>query len=1026
MLITALKNAILLLVIILTQQVSAQLLNFRNYNLEQGLPATGVYDFCLAPDGKLWMATEGGGVAIFDGEQFEVITTDQGLCSNHIRALITDSLGRIWIGSQNNGISVFHGKIKNYDTNQGLISNAIRALAGGLNGDVWIATTAGVQVFRNGALADAGFNNELPDRNIRTMTFAGNILWIGTDLGLAAYDGKSLTIYDERKQLPNKSIVHLAPSADGGVWVGTTEGAAKILNGSVFRYSALEQLPHPRVRAICQDLEGALWLGTYNGVLRFSGDDFSQMEYITTDQGLADNRIRSIFMDPAGSLWFATFMGGAGQLLYRAFVHYTPDEARKFAFTAVAETGGGNSIAGVFENGLLQLSEGKMNWIDRSSYTIKSLAAADSGVVWMTTDRGLAWYQNEQVNWIPTDTLGISFMNHSMVLRGNFLFSAQNRIFKRSVNPKIQQELIQVAQFDSPDVIIDFGYDSDSVLWAITETELAYCRPAKGNRKFIEFQSARMVDCQYSNLAFDSFGNVWVATLNRGVFKIGGGNVKNLDDSKGLASNRVHQVVFDRDENLWVGGLKGIDKVVLTAGNEVVEKVIHYSNLDGLRSMQTFPRAAYLDSEGKIWFGTVNGLTCYNPESEWNVRSEPVTRITGISLFFDEAFNWNPYSEGIDSITELPINLRLPYNKNHLTFRFQGVSLSNPASVRYQYKLEGFDEWSPITHLRQATYANLPPGQYTFLVSARSESGLWTPNPQQFSFVILQPYYYTWWFILSALGILVLLVWLFIWLRERRYVNERLYLEEVVDERTSALKDEMKKSDELLLNILPANTARELKEKGTAAARQYQNVTVLFSDFKGFTRLAESLSSSELVATLDECFRAFDEITEFYGLEKIKTIGDAYMCASGLPEYHAQHAQKAVLCALQMMQFIDAFNRRRRVAGKPEWPLRIGIHSGPVVSGIVGKRKFSYDIWGDAVNTAARMESAGQAGKINISQNTQQLIDEHFVTESRGLIHAKNKGKLEMFFVLGLRAGFKVEKGVVVHKEPEDDGVSDA
>lgn len=1007
----------MLLVIVLAQHVSAQLLNFRNYNLEQGLPATGVYDFCLAPDGKLWMATEGGGVAIFDGEQFNVLTTDQGLCSNHIRALLTDSLGRIWIGSQNNGLSVFHGTLQNYDQNQGLISNAIRALSAGINGDVWIATTNGVQVFRNGTFEDPGFNDQLPDKNIRTMTFAGNTLWIGTDSGLAAYNGTELAIFDERNQLPNRSIVHLAPSSDGGVWVGTTEGAAKILNGNVMRFSALEQLPHPRVRAICEDLEGALWLGTYNGVLRFSGDNFGQMEYITTDQGLADNRIRCIFMEPTGSLWFATFMGGAGQLLYRAFVHYTPDEARKFAFTAVAETGAGSSIAGVFENGLLQLADGKMTWIDRSSYTVKSLAAADSGVVWITTDRGLAWFQNEQVNWVSTDSLSISFMNHCLVVRNNFLFSEQNRIFQRSANPQIQQELFQVAHIDSPDVITDFGFDSDSVLWAITETELVYCRPSKGNRKFINFQSARMADCQFSNLAFDSFGNVWVATLNRGVFKIGGGNVKNLDDGKGLASNRVHQIVFDRDENLWVGGLKGIDKVVLTAGNEVVEKVIHYSNLDGLRSMQTYPRAAYLDSEGKIWFGTVNGLTCYNPESEIDVRSEPITRITGISLFFDDQFNWLRYADSIDAISGLPINLRLPYGKNHLTFRFQGVSLSNPASVRYQYKLEGFDEWSPITHLKQATYANLPPGQYTFMVSARSESGFWTPNPQQFSFIILQPYYYTWWFILSALGSLVLLVWLFIWLRERRYVNERLYLEEVVDERTSALKDEMKKSDELLLNILPANTARELKEKGTAAARQYQNVTVLFSDFKGFTRLAESLSSSELVATLDECFRAFDEITEYYGLEKIKTIGDAYMCASGLPEYHAQHAQKAVLCALQMMQFIDGFNRKRRVAGKPEWPLRIGIHSGPVVSGIVGKRKFSYDIWGDAVNTAARMESAGEAGKINISQNTQQLIDEHFVTESRGLVHAKNKGKLEMFFVLGLRAGFKVENAMVVAKK---------
>jgi class 3 adenylate cyclase/ligand-binding sensor domain-containing protein len=1019
-----LRNAILLLVIILTQQVSGQLLNFRNYNLEQGLPATGVYDFCIATDGKLWMATEGGGVAIFDGEQFKVLTTDDGLCSNHIRALLTDSLGRIWMGSQNHGISTFRGKIRNYDESAGLLSNSIRAFAQGVSGDIWIATANGMNVYRAGKITAADFNNQLPDLNIRSISFIGSTLWVATDKGLAAVESGKVKIYTEKDGLPTASMVHIAPSSDGGLWVGTTEGAAKILKGKVIRYSALEQLPHPRVRAICEDLEGALWLGTYNGVLRFHGADFEHMELITTDHGLPDNRIRSIFLEPSGSLWFATYMGGAGQLLHRAFVHFTPDEARKFAFTSVVEISPDNCVAGVFENGVVKLSNRTISWIDRGSFTVKSLAAADSAVVWMATDRGLAWLQNDSLHWYQLpDSLSTNFVNHALVIKNKLYLSIQNKIYQRSANPWVAEDFSQLAAFEIPDVIIDFGFDSDSVLWAITETELAYCRPNKGNRKFISFQSARMADSQYSNLAFDSFGNVWISTLNRGVFKVGGGNVKNLDDRNGLASNRTHQLAFDGDENLWVGGLRGIDKVILTAGNEVVESVVHYSNLDGLRSMQTYPGAAYLDSYGRMWFGTVNGLTCYNPQDEWRFKSEPVTRITGISLFFDENFDWKPYSDSVDVFTGLPGNLRLPFTKNHLTFRFQGVSLSNPASVRYQYKLDGFDDWSPITHLRQVTYANLPPGRYTFMVSSRSDGGIWTPNPQQFSFVILQPFYYKWWFILSVIASVVFLVWLFIWLRERRHVNERLYLESVVDDRTAALKEEMHKSDELLLNILPANTAKELKEKGKADARQYQNVTVLFSDFKGFTRLAESLTSSELVATLDECFRAFDEIMEKLGIEKIKTIGDAYMCASGLPDFHPQHAEKAVLAGLEMQRFMDGFNRRRRVAGKPEWHLRIGINSGPLVAGIVGKNKFSYDIWGDTVNTAARMETAGKPGKINISATTQSLIDEHFVTEARGLVHAKNKGEIEMYFVLGLRSNFTVENGIVVpieNKNPSE------
>jgi adenylate cyclase len=212
---------------------------------------------------------------------------------------------------------------------------------------------------------------------------------------------------------------------------------------------------------------------------------------------------------------------------------------------------------------------------------------------------------------------------------------------------------------------------------------------------------------------------------------------------------------------------------------------------------------------------------------------------------------------------------------------------------------------------------------------------------------------------------------------------------------------ERKRSEKLLLNILPYETAQELKRKGRAAAKDFQEVTVLFTDFKGFTQLAEKMTPQELVSEIDECFRAFDGIMERFGIEKIKTIGDAYMAAGGLPIANKTHAKNVVGAALEIRSFMETLNAKKKAAGKEVFEIRIGIHTGPVVAGIVGIKKFSYDIWGDTVNTASRMESSGEAGKVNISGTTYKEImnDATFSFEFRGRVAAKNKGEIEMYFV---------------------------
>ena len=223
----------------------------------------------------------------------------------------------------------------------------------------------------------------------------------------------------------------------------------------------------------------------------------------------------------------------------------------------------------------------------------------------------------------------------------------------------------------------------------------------------------------------------------------------------------------------------------------------------------------------------------------------------------------------------------------------------------------------------------------------------------------------------------------------------------IVYRQRNRISKEKERSEELLLNILPAEVAEELKSKGEADAKHFDDATILFTDFKNFTTLSAIMTPAELVAALNDCFRAFDSIVAKYRIEKIKTIGDAYMAAGGLPDPAMGKPADVVRAALDMQQVLLEHQAEREAQGKLYFEMRVGIHTGPVVAGIVGVKKFQYDIWGDTVNIAARMESSGEVGKVNISQYTYDLIREEsdFVFESRGKIEAKGKGEVEMYFV---------------------------
>jgi len=249
--------------------------------------------------------------------------------------------------------------------------------------------------------------------------------------------------------------------------------------------------------------------------------------------------------------------------------------------------------------------------------------------------------------------------------------------------------------------------------------------------------------------------------------------------------------------------------------------------------------------------------------------------------------------------------------------------------------------------------------------------------------------------LLSALlGLILAIVYYF-----RQRSNRRIRGE--MAEKNAMIEEKRRRSEQLLLNILPPAVAAELTVRNKVAARRYEHATVMFIDFVGFTKIAETLQPEELLAELDYCFSRFDDLIGRNRIEKIKTVGDAYICASGLSDRN-ERPTDMIKVALQIQDFLKKLREKRINEGKPSFEARIGIHFGPVVAGVVGTKKFAYDIWGDTVNTAARLEEACDPGRINVSGAAREMALHEFKWEFRGKISAKNKAEMDMYYCLGV------------------------
>lgn len=1007
--------------------------SFSSYNKLQGLRHNAASSIAKDRFGNLWFGFVGGGACKFDGKYFTHYTEKEGLSSDDVRCIISDSNGALWFGTSS-GVTKYDGKfMTRYSRESGLPIDKIFCVFEDFSGCIWLGTESGVLTLQNDSFKHfsgaSGFTNKAIN-DIKQS--ADSMLWFATEGdGVIKFDGKRFTHFINEGEFQSNIIKCIEPISDNQIWFGTSSGAS-LFDGCNFKnYLAGDGLTNYAVLKIHADTFGNTWFCTYGeGVKKFDGQTVTNY---TESSGLTSDYIMDVFDDGNGILWFATWGGGVCKFAGNNFEHINNSNGlssneilsihqdSKHRIWLGTRGDGINVIDG--HNIKYYFEKDPLHW-----GAITSIVEDSSSNIWVGTRLmgALKFDGSEFIHYKMEDGFMDKMVNCVYCDNsGNIWFGCNTGVAKFN------------GDFFCNTYFSDFSVhsiyeDKMGNIWLGSENAMAIVKDSL----FRFFRSSEDVAFgKITDIQEDDFGNIWFSTSKNGLLRYDYKNFLVVDRNNGLCSDAVFSILKDRRGTLWFGtrfglsslqfeAIRALDNSASTESGNTKNIFNNFTFEDGFIGVGCNRAAIIQDHEDNIWIAANDRLTIYRLKYNNLCSIEPPNIQLTELLLYNERINWQIHADQNNSLNNctmdslapwynIPMGLSLGHSNNHLTFEFLGITQHHARQVLYQYKLDGMDsDWSPSTPITTAHYGNIQPGNYVFRVRARNGTGRWS-DEYIYRFTIRPPWWKTIWAYLFYFAGSAGALYTYIKWRERTLKRRQSILEEKISEATHIIRKqkdtaelqrdeidaERKRSDELLENILPNEIASELKKHGAIQPIKLENVSVLFSDFVGFTKASSEYPPELIVSIINSYFTEFDAITKLNGVEKIKTIGDAYMLASGVPTSTPKHAQLVIDTALQMLEATRRINLESEKRGLPTFEIRIGIHSGPVVAGIVGVKKFQYDIWGDTVNTASRMESHGVPGRINISESTFQLIQAFYDCELRGEIEVRGKGLMKMYLV---------------------------
>ena len=974
-----------------------------------GLSGTTANDIYQTKDGYIDIGTYEGLVK-FDGVEFHTLNriSNKDYSFASARTIIQTKNGDIWVGSNDEGLQKISdsGNVT-YTMENGLPNNSIRALCEDSKGSVWVGTASGVvYITADGKLINPQFGAGTTANGVIASNLfcdKNGTVWLTTsnENGLFRCENNVFKPLDCFEKYSTYFATAIFQDHTGIFWIGLGDhGIATMLSEHVTLIKTGTLLDNTPARTILEDSEGVLWFGTEDGLVVYANGKFEEYRGA---QELASSNINRIIQDRDDNIWFATDRNGIGKMTHGKFLMHRLG----VTVNAIAEAPDGKIWAAT-DNGVLCFKDDEPVENTLTRYTkdirIRHVEITSDGKVLVScyTKLGQLLYDGTTIkSWDSAHGLAGNKVRIAIESdKGEYYVGTTTGLSIIHKDGSISSYKQKTGDLDT-EYVMTIYKDTHGVFWIGTDGGGIFLM--KDEKIFSHLTSA---DGIAGNVIFkinqDKNDNFWICT-GSGITRI-----KDFDTTKtkrfesntinsenGIGTNSVFQIMFDSLNNAWITNNHGLASLSMEEIEELFNDerqtltTKYYNRNDGLDSDgATSTAKAIIDSKGRLWIPLVDGIAVYDPKK---IRSSDVLPLVQIETITVDSVVHNNTR---DTIILKPGTKRID-------IKYTGISFDAPERLIFSHMLTGFDtDYTQPSSERIVSYTNLAPGKHSFIVYAINGNGLQSNN-DEVMFFYQKPYIYQrplFWIILISLMVGAGIA--FFMIREHRIKMENLRLEALVQARTADLAIEKDKSDKLLRSILPDKIADKLRETAGSKAfgEDFENVTILFSDIVGFTKVSSGHSAKEIVKALNDMFSRFDERAKKMGVEKIKTIGDAYMAACGVPEANENHARIMIDFAKGMLEDLAEYNKTADI----HFQIRIGLNCGPVTAGVIGTHKFIYDVWGNTVNVASRMETAANPGGIRITEELKkQLKGEKGLKFSRPVeCEVKGKGKMKTYDVL--------------------------